>query len=209
MLHCRQRLRLRLKKTPTTPEGGNEASAITTFGMSEFHFSQNGRELDLRPGVRATLSMDLAGPYIMTDENAFYEDATEGAIMPLWYYDTEQLVWREEGEVVIAADSESNSGFTATGEVSHFSYWNIDWMTPFIKADIHVLVVDQNGAPRNDVEVLTYYTLVRIPPEAGESVHGKTSTWQNSDVLTPQKNEIKIIGNDRSRVVLTVPVVDL
>jgi hypothetical protein len=130
------------------PEGESERTPIRTFGMSEFHFSQNGRTLDLRSGLTATLSMDLAAPYVVTDETnplvSPFVDAYDGAVLPLWYYDTEDLVWKEEGGVVVTADNESDSGFRATGEVSHFTYWNIDHVTPFVTADIHIIVVDQN-----------------------------------------------------------------
>ena len=185
------------------PEGGSERSSIRTFGMSEFHFSQNGRTLDLRPGVNATLSMDLAAPYVVTEETgplvSPFVDAYDGAVLPLWYYDTADLVWREEGEAVVSADNESDSGFKATGEVSHFTYWNIDYITPFVNADIHINVVDQDGNPRNDVEVMTYHTAVYVPPEAGESAHPGEGFWSNSDVLTPTNNIIQVLGNFAER----------
>lgn len=181
------------------PEGETEATPIRTFGMSEFHFSQDGRTLDLRPGASATLSMDLAAPFIVTDDTNMLEepfvDAFDGAELPLWYFDTEDLVWREEGGVVISADNESSSGFTATGEVGHFTYWNIDYQTPFLIADVHILVVDQVGNPRTDVEETTFHTYVGIPPEAGPSAHEGEGMWSNTALLTPSKNTIQVIGN--------------
>lgn len=199
------------------PEGESERTPIRTFGMSEFHFSQNGRTLELRPGVNATLSMDLAAPYVVTNETtplaSPFVDAFDGAVLPLWYYDTEELVWKEEGGVVVAADNESNTGFKATGEVSHFTYWNIDYVTPFVIADIHIIVVDQNGNPRNDVQVMTYHTAVYVPPEAGESAHPGEGFWSNSAVLTPANNTIQVLGNaaDRTggRLSMNIDVTDV
>lgn len=176
------------------PEGESEQTPIMTFGMSEFHFSQDGRVLDLRPGVSATLSMDLAAPYIVTNEVDKFVDAFEGAVMPLWHYDTDDLVWKEEGDVIITADSESASGFKATGDVSHFSYWNIDVAMPFLMGNIHIRVVDQDQTPRTDVEVLTYNTTVRTPPSLGIGIYNEPP-WKNSAVLTPLNNTIQVIGN--------------
>ena len=178
-------------------EGSDQPTAIATFGMSEFHFSQNGRELNLRPGVEATLSMDLAQPFIATDDSADLVPAFDGATMPLWHFDINDTVWREEGDVVIRTDNESASGFTATGNVSHFSYWNVDWAVPFVEADVNIVVVDQNGTPRNDVNVTTYDTRARIPEEDG-SDHGGTgrlTTWINDQVLTPRHNKIRVFSN--------------
>ena len=180
------------------PEGSSESRPITTYGMSEFHFSQNGRELDLRAGVNATLSIDLALPYISTSSDNSFVTATAGATQPLWHYDIEDLVWKEEGQVTISADTESATGFVAKGDVAHFSFWNIDYVTPFLDIDVNIRVIDENGNPRNDVEVLTYDTFVGIPADEGPEYNGNReglSTWNNSKVLTPQNKFIQIIGN--------------
>lgn len=148
-------------------EGMTEPSAIITFGMSDFRFSQDGQELQLRPGVEATITMDLVTPYVMSDVATVPIDATVGAIMPLWHYDTEDMIWKEEGEALVAADSESTSGYSMSGQVNHFSTWNVDYVTPFTNGIVDVIVVDQTGQILQDAVVNSYTTTVRIPPKMG------------------------------------------
>ncbi|MDB4222322.1 hypothetical protein N9850_01000 [Granulosicoccus sp.] len=179
-------------------EGMSEPSAIVTFGMSDFQFSQDGRELDLRAGVEATIEMDLVSPYIMSDEVSVLIEATDGVVMPLWHYDTVDMVWKEEGETLIVADEESESGFSSTGQVSHFTTWNLDFVTPSMDGIINVRVVDECGAIRSDQVVNGYSMTVRIPPEDGPG-HGGTPSWSNTKSMTPQDNTIQVLANSSQR----------
>lgn len=179
-------------------EGMSTPSAIVTFGMSDFQFTQDGRQLDLRPGVEATIAMDLVAPYIMNDEFAIQVPATDGATMPFWHYDTVAMVWREEGETTIMADSQSDSGFSTSGQVSHFTTWNIDYVTPFTQATVNVIVVDQHGQVRNDKIVNNYSITVRIPPEDGPG-HGGELAWSNTKNMAPHDNQITVLANNNER----------
>lgn len=179
-------------------EGMNEPSAIWTFGMSDFHFSQNGQELQLRPGVDASIKMDLASSNVMAGTDGFFTDATEGASLPLWHYDTVDMIWKEEGESVVAQDSGSNSGFSVSGDVSHFSTWNIDAVVPAIPANVVIVIVDLLGLPRDDVTVVSYTTTARIPLEDGPGWHDETS-WSNTVQMTPENNEITVLSNNAER----------
>jgi hypothetical protein len=46
-------------------EGMSEESAIMSLGMSDFHFSQNGRDLQLRPGKTATIKTDMVNTVLI------------------------------------------------------------------------------------------------------------------------------------------------
>ena len=179
-------------------EGMVDVSALTTFGMSDFHFSQDGKDLQLRPGVTANISMDLISPYTMLDGEEFPSPAYEGGVMPLWHYDVTDMIWKEESQATVIADNQSISGFRMAGEVSHFSTWNIDAVTPSLLANVIVRLIDEQGAPRNDLTVTTYQTTARIPPAEGAGWHHEAS-WSNTKQMTPTSNQITVLGNTDTR----------
>ena len=104
-------------------ENATSESALVSFGMADFTFTQNGQELQLRDGMLATLKMDLP---VTADGNIFPGPVEAGDVIPLWYYDDEAMIWKEEGQATIIADASSASGYSWTGQVSHFSTWNCD-----------------------------------------------------------------------------------
>ena len=195
-------------------EGGTEPGAIITFGMSDFHFAQNGEELQLRSGVEATLKWDLVGPWVMGENDLAPVPAYEGAIMPLWNYHVDDMVWKEEGHAVIRADDESQSGFSLYGDVSHFSPWNVDAPIiippvvppvppidppvppepPVTTLNINVIVqlLDFGGNINTEEEVVSYSTQSRIASGTGWDY---TAQWVNARQMTPTDNSIQIIAN--------------
>lgn len=180
------------------PEGMTEPGALITFGMSDFHFTQNGRQLQLRPGVEATIDIDLISPYVITDDSIFPVEANDGDRMPLWHYDTEDMVWKEEGEATIVADNQSASGFRGTGNVSHFSTWNLDRLTPCMQIEVVIHLVDETGAQRNNLKVASYTTTARIPLDEGPSWHNDP-LWSNTVHMNSHKNQIKVLANLENR----------
>jgi len=68
-------------------EDTNVTSGLQSYGMSEFHFSQNGQKLQLRPGMTATIKTNLMTSTLLS-EDLVLVDAEEGMTIPLWYYDT-------------------------------------------------------------------------------------------------------------------------
>ena len=54
------------------------------------------------------------------------------ATIPLWYFDESNGVWVKEGEAI-------KSGNTYKGEVSHFSFWNLDYFGPYCDFSIRFL----------------------------------------------------------------------
>ena len=187
------------------PVGSTEPSAIRTFGMADFHFTQNGQKLQLRPGMEATIAMDFIDPVMMTTGSNYAVEAVAGATMPLWHHDPSAMVWKEEGFATISANDGSNSGFSASGNVSHFSTWNIDWRVPFVEAAVIVELVDLLGRTRSDLTVESYTTEVRVPAEDGEA-HGVIADryaydpdWISTKQMTPSNNKIDVLSNNADR----------
>ncbi len=89
----------------------------------------NGEKLELPEGKTATLTFPVPA-------NAKQTPAT----MPLWSFDETTGLWVEEGTATYDA---SNNVYV--GEVSHFSWHNLDY--PEVRATLKVKVVDPNGNP--------------------------------------------------------------
>jgi len=152
-------------------EGMTEADTIHSFGMADYTFSQNGEELNLRPGVQATIKMHLQVPYRLSDDIPPQQiEIVAGDKIPLWYYDDERMLWIEEGEATVFEDADSPTGLSWAGPVSHFTPWNGDIRTTNATTRVHVNVVDQNG----------------------DSIPGLTATsWNaNGRSMTPVQNTI-------------------
>lgn len=176
-------------------EGMTEPSALVSFGMSDFHFSQNGRELQLRPGKTATIKADLLAPYVVPVGEAVLVDAIEGETIPLWYYDNEDMIWKEEGESVVVADAESFSGYSVIGEVSHFSWWNHDTAVPATYIHVAIEIVDEDGAPFPSLDVVSYTTTASVPLVQGSN-WSYTTNWSNTVQMVPSNSLMQIIANN-------------
>lgn len=179
-------------------EGMSEPTAIWSHGMSDFHFSQNGQDLQLREGIDATIKMDLQTDHIMSGAGGDLADATQGATIPMWHYDTVDMIWKEEGISTVNIDPLSATGFSVSGDVSHFSTWNIDDVVPAIPATVEIVFVDLFGRVRDDINVISYKTIARIPPTDGPGWHGATS-YQNEVLMTPEDNTIIVLSNRDTR----------
>lgn len=89
-----------------TAEG--ELVALQSLGAVSVEFSDDaGKSYNLASGSKARISLKVDP---MIDH--------QGPV-PLWWYDTQQGLWREEG----LGNVENG---VATGEVAHFSFWNFD-----------------------------------------------------------------------------------
>jgi len=91
-------------------QSGNEV-ALGTFGMMGVELlDEDGNELQIAENMRAELTWPVP-----------QERMSEAPqTIPLWSYDEVLGTWIEEE---IAAQQ----GNTFVGQVSHFSYWNLDW----------------------------------------------------------------------------------
>ncbi|SEG37702.1 Ig-like domain-containing protein [Vibrio hangzhouensis] len=68
------------------------------------------------------------------------------ASIPVWSYTDSNGRWRYEGDAPIV--SENTNTFTLSKEISHLSYYNLDWYRSN-RCKLEIDVVDQNGAPNN------------------------------------------------------------
>lgn len=189
-------------------QNSTQEVALTSFGMSDFHFTQNGEKLQLRPGAQATITMDLLTPYTILSDNGVPVAAQEGDVIPLWYYSTTDMTWREEGEARVVADAQSDSGFSATGAVTHFSTWSLDKWTPSMMIDVDIEIVDDTGTRIEESGnwIQSYRVVART---VGPSWHGE-SAWSNSKDLTPADKKIMVLANgaDRQELIDTVSYVE-
>lgn len=152
-----------------------EPGLILTYGVSEYTFTQNGQELNLAPGETATIRIPV------------YSGAaglSAGDELPLWFLDEATGDWIEEGSGTVVADPASPTGLAVEGDVTHFSWWNIDVWTedpyePWVRC-----IVD--GAPTD----CTIYATVDDPsfPRSSAteflSAEGKRLTFPASPVVT-------------------------
>ncbi|MEL6772972.1 MAG: PKD domain-containing protein [Bacteroidota bacterium] len=102
-----------------TPEG--PAELIVSYGTAEYVFSQDGEELDLAPGTSAVIEIPVyVGRHL---------DGTEVALgdeLPLWSFNEQSAQWVMEAMGTVVVAEASPTGFALRGEVTHFSWWNID-----------------------------------------------------------------------------------
>jgi len=93
--------------------------ALITYGMIGVELVGSGGEsLQLAPGAAAEITVPVP-PEGM---------ASAPASIPLWHFDEEDGVWKEDG-------SASLVGNEYVGTVSHFSFWNCDIPTDYIFLD--------------------------------------------------------------------------
>lgn len=108
----------------------DEDEQLVSLGMVAVDLKgANGEQLELPDGKTATLAFPVPS-------NAKQTPAT----MPLWSFDETTGLWVEEGVATLNAD-----GTAYVGEVSHFSWHNLDY--PEARATLNVKVVDPDGNP--------------------------------------------------------------
>lgn len=103
---------------------------LTTYGMAAVELTGSGGELlQMASGKKATLSLPIPASIA----------ASAPASIPLWYFDEAKGLWNEEG-------SATKTGNSYVGEVSHFSFWNVDVPGSFVQLDC-TLIDAATGQP--------------------------------------------------------------
>jgi hypothetical protein len=132
-----------------------ESTPLYTFGQFEFHFTQNGDELQLGGEFTANLELPI---FQMVRPNG--DPVSIGDSIQLWSLDEVTGDWIEEGIVTVVASDESPTGLVGVGAVDHFSTWNVDEPTSFSKELRFELVnkfeqdiIDETEAGINDLFV--------------------------------------------------------
>ena len=112
-----------------------EFKLLTTYGMAAVELTGTGGELlQVAPGKKATLTMPL--PPALS--------ASAPSVIPLWYFDENTGLWKEEGHAV-------KVGNNYVGEVGHFSYWNYDMPSNYVR--FNCTVTNGKGMPIKNVLV--------------------------------------------------------
>ncbi len=106
-----------------------ELKKLTTYGMAAVELTgENGELLQIAPGKKATLKINIPASIL----------GAAPANLPLWYFDENIGLWRQEGFAV-------KTGSQYIGGVGHFSFWNCDVPANYIKFSGNF--VDQGGRP--------------------------------------------------------------
>jgi hypothetical protein len=114
---------------------GNELRALQSFGMMAIQLNGEGGELlQVAQGKKADLHFPIPTGL----------SAIAPSTIPLWYFDEEKGLWREEGSAV-------KNGNEYIGQVSHFSFWNVD--VPLEFTEIIIQLKDQAANPQANVRV--------------------------------------------------------
>lgn len=102
---------------------------LTTYGMAAVELTGSAGELlQIATGKKATLTMPVPASI----------SGTAPATIPLWYFDEAVGLWKQQGTAV-------KTGNNYIGEVSHFSYWNCDVPSNFVR--FKCIVKDPSGNP--------------------------------------------------------------
>ena len=102
---------------------------LQTYGMAAVELTGDaGQVLNITTGQSATITFPLPASIA----------GTAPATIPLWYFDENLGLWKQEG-------SATKTGNTYVGSVSHFSFWNCDVPSNYVQ--FNCTVVDGDGAP--------------------------------------------------------------
>ena len=109
----------------------NSEAQLISYGMVAVELTgADGQKLQLKEGEKATLAFPVP--------DKFKDSDPLPATIPLWSFDEATGLWVEEGVATYDATLK-----VYVGEVSHFSWHNLDY--PEIRATLKVKVLDANG----------------------------------------------------------------
>lgn len=174
---------------------------LVSWGMVSVDLKgDQGQKLEMASGKKAKLTFPVPEKF---------KNETAPATIPLWSFNETTGLWEEEGVATF-------NGTNYEGEVSHFSWHNLD--SPELTAHLKVTVKDKNGKLLSNVPVdidgqRMFYTdskgfmkcdipsntklYVRIPSEAYGN-YAKTSDEE-------YKQEIKVGGDQTKELTITLP----
>lgn len=102
-------------------ENETEVDPLVSFGTTEYVFTQDGEELQLAPGQQAIIELPI---YATTYPSGVTMQV--GDEIPLWYLNESTGIWQQEGFGRVVASNLSATGLALSGQVNHFSWWNVD-----------------------------------------------------------------------------------
>jgi hypothetical protein len=124
-------------------------NALETFGMIGVELeTTGGQPLKIASGKKATLTNPIPATILSNAPNT----------IPLWHFDEVKGRWLEEGTA-------TKVGNNYVGDVSHFSFWNLDVGFPL--AQLCVTVTNGANQPLNNVAVVIKRTGVNASSGGG------------------------------------------
>lgn len=121
-------------------KASGEPAILQSFGMMAVELvGAGGEKLQLASGKKATVTFPIA-PSLQ---------GQAPTSIPLWHFSDSAGLWKEEG-------SATRQGSNYVGEVAHFSFWNVDIPSQFVKIDL--IFRDPGNAPLQH-----YYVILRDP----------------------------------------------
>jgi hypothetical protein len=94
------------------------AVSLESLAMADVSLWQDGLPVQLRPGARATIELEIP--------DALAVQHRPGDTIPAWWLDVEAGVWREEGTGTLEVSSTDPEKLVWVARVGHFTWWNSD-----------------------------------------------------------------------------------
>jgi hypothetical protein len=130
----------------------NMEKLLQTFGMVAVEMVDNSNN-PLQMALGKTATLDFPIPFNLM--------VNAPASIPLWFFDETTGMWKQEGAA-------TKVGNRYTGEVAHFSFWNVDVPGNFVQLDM--TLQNASGLPLSNM-------LVRISnPGTGDQRYGYTNS---------------------------------
>lgn len=95
-------------------EAGGEG-VLLSYGVSEYHFEQDGEVLQLAEGKKATILIPV-----------YTSGAVTGQQIPLWSVNEDNGKWVQEGSGTVVESDQSPTELALLAKVNHFSWFNCD-----------------------------------------------------------------------------------
>ncbi|MBL7922580.1 MAG: hypothetical protein JNL88_00120 [Bacteroidia bacterium] len=152
-----------------------EEKILITYGMLGVELKgSSGEALQLASGKTAGISMPIHASQL----------AAAPASIPLWHFDEEEGLWKEDGEAL-------KTGTSYEGEVSHFSWWNCD--VPGDLGTVNGRVVDKNGKGIPNICVYANnrsgvytdqdgYYIGRVPAQLPLDIYAEVFSWFSTPI---------------------------
>lgn len=139
---------------------------LVSYGMINVLLADDlGNQLQLGNGAKATVEFPIVGK----------DNSSLPAEIPLWSFDESTGTWMEEGMAM-----QDGAGYYV-GEVSHFTWWNLD--TNYPMAWIEGCVTNDRGERLSDIEIIINNQL---------RVRTNESGWYRQSVYADYEFEVKV-----------------
>lgn len=134
-----------------------EDGVLLSYGVSEYHFEQDGEVLQLAEGKKATIYIPI-----------YTSGAEPGQQIPLWSVNEDNGKWVQEGYGTVVTSGNSPTGLALKAEVSHFSWFNCDDFEEDRKKDGLCFIWDCTSAICVKIKVGCWVSGAQREPSVGK-----------------------------------------